>query len=280
MRRISAIVTTHDRSDSLRNCIASFETQTQPPDEVVIADDGSGPEHVAVIEEIIESSGLNISHVRQEHKGFRAGASRNNAVRHSTEDYLFFVDGDAVLFPDVIERHLAAAETGVWLTGYHVRLTDEETKRLSQEMIREGKLDELWPDNDDERIKSLEERAQRFRRKTLWAKLLGWEMFKRKVAMSGWSSLHRADFEKVNGYDENFVGWGWEDTDLGLRLLIAGVGGRSVILEARAFHQFHCIPHPGGYKPDGRPTSLNKRYFDRRRWGEYRCENGLQPLPG
>ena len=280
MKRVSAIVTTYNRSRLLRNCIASIETQTRLPDEVVIADDGSDPEHVEVIEEIIGSSPLRIIHARQEHRGFRAGANRNNAVRHSGGDYLFFADGDAALFPEVIEQHLSAAGPGVWVTGYCVMLSEDETERLTPEMIREGRLGELWPEEKDKRLRSLRRREKRFRRKTFWAELLGWEMSRRKVFMSGWSSLHRADFEKVNGFDEDFVGWGREDNDLGLRLLIAGVRGRSVIPKARALHQWHVIPPAEAHKSWGRPTSRNRAYYNRKRHGQYRCENGLHPPPG
>lgn len=275
MERLSAIVTTYNRSGLLRNCIASLERQTRLPDEVIIADDGSDPEHVEVIREIVGSSDLDVSHVRQEHKGFRAGTNRNNGVRRSAGDYLFFVDGDAVLFPDVIEQHLSAAEPGVWVTQYCVLLAEDETERLSVEMIREGRLHELWPEENDKRLRSLRKMYRRFRRKTFWAELLGWDMFRRKIFMSGWSSLHREDFEKVNGFDENFAGWGREDNDLGLRLLIAGVRGRSVILKARAFHQWHVIPPPEAWKSRGRPTTRNRGYFDRRRHGRFRCEWGL-----
>ena len=39
----------------------------------------------------------------------------------------------------------------------------------------------------------------------------------------------RADYERVNGYDENFVGWGCEDDDLRLRLRHAGVRIESIL---------------------------------------------------
>ncbi|MHC4198395.1 MAG: glycosyltransferase, partial [Planctomycetota bacterium] len=99
MERVSAIVTTYNRSGHLRNCIASLERQSRLPDEVVIADDGSDPEHVAAIERIMGASPLSVIYARQEHAGFRAAANRNNGVRHSSGDHLFFVDGDAA-FPE------------------------------------------------------------------------------------------------------------------------------------------------------------------------------------
>lgn len=33
----------------------------------------------------------------------------------------------------------------------------------------------------------------------------------------------RSDLDRVDGFDNSFVGWGWEDNDLVLRLMRAGV---------------------------------------------------------
>ncbi len=279
MRRVSAIVTTYNRSGHLRNCIASIERQSRLPDEVVIADDGSGPEHVAAIERIMGASPLSVVYARQEHAGFRAAANRNNGVRHSSGDHLFFVDGDAVLFPDVLERHLSVSGRGAWATGSAVWLTEEEAARLSVELICEGRLGEFWPDDGDERLRLMRKAHRRFRRKRLWARIVPLEFCFRKIRLlTIQCSVSREDFEKVNGLDENFVGWGREDDDLALRLSIAGVRGRSVMLVARALHQFHPMEPRTGIRK-GRATSANNDYHNRPRRGQYRCEDGLQP-PG
>jgi hypothetical protein len=88
-------------------------------------------------------------------------------------------------------------------------------------------------------------------------------------------SLHREDFERVNGYDENYVGWGREDDDLALRLGLAGMRGRSVMLTSRALHQWHPM-EPRTVKKGRKFTSANSDYHDRRRHGVYCCENGLR----
>ena len=75
-RRISAIVTTYNRSGHLARCLASLEMQTRGPDEVVIADDGSDQEHVQAIEEIMARSPLSLVYVRQEHSGHQPCANR------------------------------------------------------------------------------------------------------------------------------------------------------------------------------------------------------------
>jgi len=194
-------------------------------------------------------------------------ANRNNAVRHATGDYLFFTDGDAVAFPDVLEQHLAVAARGCWVAGYGVRLTEQETERLTEDVIRSGRLEELWPGWDDPRGARLVKGAARFRRRALIARFWPSERRLRKLQLIGLqSSVPREAFERVNGFDEDFRGWGEEDLDLGLRLGLAGVRGRTVADVSRTLHLYHkALP----------ATSQNLDYFRRPRRGKCRCDNGL-----
>jgi GT2 family glycosyltransferase len=89
-------------------------------------------------------------------------------------------------------------------------------------------------------------------------------------------SLFRDDVERVNGFDERFVGWGYEDDDFARRLYKAGVEPRSVIEDARALHLWHPSLAPQELKRHrDRP---NRAYFRRWRVPAY-CANGLTP-PG
>jgi len=267
-RRLSAIVTTYNRSGVLRLCIASLEKQTRPPDEVVIADDGSDPGHVPAIEEIMAHSPLKIVHARQEHTGHRVSANRNNAVRHASGDLLFFTDGDVVLFPDVLEQHILASGWRHWVSGYGVRLTPEETLRVTEEVIRSGKLEDLWPGWRDPRCVDLCRRGQKFRRNARKARWRRTEHRLRRLLLIGMqASVPREALERVNGFDETFEGWGDEDIDLGLRLQLAGVCGRSVLDTSRVLHLYHDPP------PLAQP---NRDHYRRPRSGQWVCENGLR----
>lgn len=53
-----------------------------------------------------------------------------------------------------------------------------------------------------------------------------------------------------------------------------------MISKAGAFHQWHVIPPAEADKSWGRPTTRDRAYYNRKRHGQYRCENGLQPRPG
>ena len=264
---VSVIVTTYNRSSYLRLSMASIEMQTVRPYEVIIADDGSDPEHVHVIEELIRQSPLRVILVRQEHDGFRAAANRNNAVRRAAGDHLFFTDGDAVLFPDVLAQHLALAGPRRWVSGYGLRLTPEETARVTEEAIRAGRLEDLWPGANDPRAQSLADDAAKFRRRMrrmwMWRTERRMRRF-RLITMQ--ASMPRAVFEEVNGFDEEFRGWGDEDLDLGLRLQIAGVHACTVLDTSRILHLHH--------EELTRDTS-NRALYERSRRGQSWCAKGL-----
>jgi len=270
--RVSAIVVTCNNSGLLRMCLASLETQSVPPAEVVIADDGSDPAHVAVIHDLMARSPLPTVYARQEREGYRAAANRNNGARHSTGDYLVFLDGDVVLFPDVLERHLAVARARRWVSGFVVRLTRQESQLVSEDVIRARRLAGLWPAPDDPRCVKLRKGARHFRLNALRAWLWPSERRRRMLnLLGGQASLPREAFERVNGFDEDFQGWGCDDLDLGLRLQLAGVRGHTVEDTSRALHLYH---------PPAPAVSPNRAYYGRPRHGEYRCRSGFHKEGG
>ena len=276
MTRISTIITTYNRPEHLRRCLASLERQTLLPDEVIVADDGSDLEHVPALEEVVRESALAPRLVRQEHRGFRAAANRNNGARAASGDLLLFLDGDIVLFPEAVERHAEACAGRFWTAGGVVPLSAEETRLLTLEQIRAG-LDALWPPADDPRVAVLARRDAKFRGRAAqrWLRLSEARMRSVRLITLQCAVPRRA-FEHVNGFDERYVGWGREDHDLSLRLQIAGVRGRSVIAAARAFHQWHPrAPIPEHDEDEVRP-SVNDAYYERRRWWRYRCREGLR----
>jgi GT2 family glycosyltransferase len=81
----------------------------------------------------------------------------------------------------------------------------------------------------------------------------------------------RADYERVNGYDENYREWGCEDDDFGLRLRWAGCRVRSILGRTRAYHLWHP-PHPS--MPARWRDCKNTEYFLSRP-RKARCENGF-----
>ena len=51
--------------------------------------------------------------------------------------------------------------------------------------------------------------------------------------------IFKEDYIKVNGCDSDFEGWGYEDSDLAIRLIHAGLSVKSGRFATATFHLFH-----------------------------------------
>ena len=90
--RVSLIISTYNRPDALFRVLESVVLQTQIPDEIIIADDGSDSMTKECVEHFNQSSTLKLTHSWQQDMGFRVSESRNKAIAKSTCDYLILID--------------------------------------------------------------------------------------------------------------------------------------------------------------------------------------------
>ena len=95
--RVSLIVTTYNRPDALKLLLMSINSQSVPPNEIIIADDGSKNSTKKCIDEFKKKSSLQVIHSWQEDKGFRVAKSRNKAIAKSKCEYIILIDGDVIL---------------------------------------------------------------------------------------------------------------------------------------------------------------------------------------
>ena len=137
---ISVIVTTYNREDALDAVLRSLERQSDPAFEVIVADDGSGAATAALINRWKATSGHNLQHVWHNDQGFRAAEIRNRAVLAAHGTYCIFLDGDCIVRPDFIATHRGLAESGWFVTGNRVLLSQE----LTAKVLRENLTPEVW----------------------------------------------------------------------------------------------------------------------------------------
>ena len=64
--RVSLIISTYNRPDALFRVLESIELQTQIPDEIIIADDGSDYKTKECVEKFNRSSTLKLTHSWQQ----------------------------------------------------------------------------------------------------------------------------------------------------------------------------------------------------------------------
>jgi glycosyltransferase involved in cell wall biosynthesis len=228
--RCAVIVATFEQPAWLDLCLRAWSRQVESPCQILVADDGSGPETAAVI------ARRGALHVRRERRDNRFGkcATVNRAVERARElgfEYLLFTDGDCLPARDLLQRHLAEARPGRFVAGGVVRLSREASESLRPEDV-DGGAYERDPRCD----------KRRYALPRLAGHLLDAACSRSTPWKGGNSSAFLADLLKVNGYDERF-GWGSEDKELGVRLGHAGVRGFSIRYSAPVFHLWHERPY-------------------------------------
>jgi glycosyltransferase involved in cell wall biosynthesis len=266
---VSIIICFYERIEYLRRCLDSLRLCGGGYDEILISDDGSSPQTVRELEELIAGWPVPIRHLWRPKKGFRLAETRNRGIRNARGEYLIFLDCDFLLLPDTIAVHLEASRPGRFVVGGCKYLTEDQTRAVLQNPVTEEGLRALDRDIGAEDLKASH---RKFLLRTLLFRLR--LLDPRKQSLGGHFSIHRKDIENVNGYDENFVGWGGEDEDLGIRLVKSGTYCRSRILDARVLHMWHPPVLEGRDWRQG----PNIDYF-RRPHIPFFCENGLVRKP-
>ena len=268
---VSIIVSFYERLEYLKGCLDALAFCAKDFDEVVIADDGSKDATVHRLKEMIARYAFPITHVTHPKNGFRSSATKNNGIRHSRGDYLVFLDCDFLVLPDTIQYHIRAAKTGRFVAGSCKYLTEEQSSILLHSAISPALLERFYKASSDREMIT---QHRRYIRRAILIRLHLASPGKQSVG--GHLSLYKKDIELINGYDENFVGWGGEDEDLGVRLAAAGVHCISAIRYARVMHIWHPSELKTGKESGWKRGTFND-YFTREKI-QFVCKNGLRKL--
>lgn len=236
---ISIIVSTYNRPDALRLVLLALAEQDAKDFEVIVADDGSADETKQVIESVAAKVTYNIRHIWHQHNDFRAAMIRNKSVATAQGDYLIFLDGDSVPRTSFVRQHQDLAESNCFVVGNRVLLSADFTndvllKHLPLQRWSTwhwfknfccGNINRFLPILF---LGNFYLRHLRFLRHTKWqgAKTCNLGMWKK-------------DFFAVNGFDESYSGWGYEDSDLVIRLIRNKVLRKDGHFAVPIFHLWH-----------------------------------------
>jgi len=233
---ISLIVSTYNRPDALGACLRSLLAQNDRNFEIVVADDGSGPETLDVIKVWAAEAGVPVSHVRQQDRGFRLAEIRNRAIAQSSGAYLVFLDGDCIARPDFVAAHRGLAETGHFVGGNRVLLS----QALTEDILANNREPESWGLS----VWAMH-RARGGVNRLLPLMRLPLGPLRKRLATE-WEGVRggnfafwRADLERVDGFETSFVGWGLEDSDLVIRMIRAGVKRKDGRFATGVLHLWH-----------------------------------------
>ncbi|ADO84510.1 glycosyl transferase family 2 (plasmid) [Ilyobacter polytropus DSM 2926] len=270
--KISVIVTVYNRFEYARNILKCLINQTCTIHELIFADDGSKENLFDAVKDLIPKCNFKIKHIYQEDLGFRASKNRNNGAREAEGDILLFMDQD-VIFPDnFIEKFLNDSQEGKFIFSRAINSTENEKLRIEELINLDGKYSKIYKDVDyREKIK---QRKQKNNKDIFYNFLYSIKLRSRGAKIPSMIfSINKNDFIKVNGFDENFEGWGHEDDDLFNRLYKAGFASKPIFFDMPPIHMWH-------HHEKSKKESPNERYYRKRKEEisrkNYRCVNGYK----
>ena len=263
--KIGLIITTYNWVEALLQVLDSVKRQSFLPDEVVVCDDGSRAESKNFILGLQKNFPCKLKYVWQEDKGFRAAAIRNKGVNELSSyiDYVVVIDGDMILHNKFIEDHISISEKNCFIQGGRALISKKATMMIFKQKGSNADF-HFFSKGISNRINTLHlPFLSNFFDKPS-KKLSG----VRTCNMSFWKD----DLYDVNGFNEDFVGWGREDSELVVRLYNKEKFRKNIKFSGLAYHLHH--EEKSRLKISDNDKHLLQSVSDKSSW----CDNGLKKL--
>jgi len=273
--KISVLLATYNRADYLRLSLACLCRQDyKGPWQIVIADDGSNDHTAQVIGEAQRNPGApEISHCRHAHQLFRKALILNKASRLATGELLLFLDGDCLPALDLLSVYASRKVAHAFYLGGVYKLG----QGFSEKMLAASQ-----PPDAAKLLKSAaryqnqgKHQARKVFERYCKSRLYTLLKVRRPKIWGANFAVNRDVFETVNGFDENYVGWGQEDSDLRNRLVKGAFRAVSMHTQARVYHLWHPVDAHARQRPGG---EKNNRIYYKRAHVAVVCKNGIRKL--
>lgn len=228
--KCSLIIATYNWPQALYVCLLSAIKQVHLPNEIIIADDGSGQDTADVIKHFQAVSPVPVHHIWHPDEGFRKTIVLNMAIKKSLYEYIIQVDGDVILEKHFVADHLRSAEYKTFLRGTRAMLTPARTLKVLNNRNINLSLLHSGVKHRNNAIRMVAFRGLGTRRVMSSNSVRGSNL-----------SFWKADYILVNGYNNELAGWGHEDEELAARFINNGIIKKIIKLCAVQYHLWHKV---------------------------------------
>jgi len=225
--KISLIISTYESPRALDQVFRGVQRQSAMPGEILLADDGSGPATRELVGRWQKKLAAPLRHVWHEDLGFRKTIILNKSLAAATGDYIVLLDGDCVPHDRFVADHAGLAEMNFWVQGRRCFVVEKFAAEFSSgvtpvfQWMLSGRITGL--------PKAVRLPFPIVQRNTGQRGIIGCNM-----------GFWRDDLLAVNGFDEEYTGWGLgEDSDVGTRLYHLGRPRKFVYGRAVVYHLNH-----------------------------------------
>lgn len=230
----SLIITTYNQKERLALVLDSVKELSYLPNEVLIADDGSKEDTKELIKAYQKDFPVPLKHIWQEDKGFRLSEIRNLAIKNAKGEYIIIIDGDMILDKNFIKDHLSFAKRKVFLQASRTIIDEKD----SQKILRENAYKLAFDIKNFKKYRILALAKLIYLTSRIRANFFDKNDFIRGIRGCN-MSFFKKDCEDINGFNEDFIGWGREDSEFVARFLFNKGELRRLKFSAIAYHIYH-----------------------------------------
>lgn len=255
--KCSVIIPTKDKLTRLYLTLKCIEPQVTSEVEIIVVFDGCVTE---TIEKFNKFTWNFSPKCIISDKNLGRASARNLGLANALGEVVIFLDDDRLTEPDFIEKHISYHQKEKCVVlGERMdsKLCEEEISHLILEKDLKTMLDKVKKNSKKEFYYNI---------KKIFIKN-PYDPLRYIAFITGNVSIDRSLLLKLKGFDVGFKGWGYEDTDLGYRLVkenVKFIEDNSIV----CYHMLHS--HAKGQK--SKEELLNLKYLK----SKYPNEKGLQ----
>lgn len=263
---IEVIMAAYNNVQDMKIVLDAYVGQTDQDFFICIADDGSR-DSVRSLVHVYAELGLRIRHVYHEDRGYRRAEIINTAISSSLSDFIVLTDNDCIPSAYFIADYRAVCCENTLIVGRRVDLYPSVSNALRTNSIPLSKLKSPFWLLFQSVIKGLKRSEVGIRFPSFICKL--WNRKDRK-AIGANMGISRTALLDVNGFDNDYQGYGFEETDLEWRLEKNGVKRKTVLGRCALFHLYHSE------KKESNESLLHLQ--EKMKQGLVKCKNGIELL--
>jgi|GEM_PF-293447 len=200
--KLSVIIPTFNRAETLRTCLEKLMTQEGADFEVIVVDDGSKDHTADVVKSFVGSPSIHpsvgLKYLKQ--SNLHQAAARNHGVKNAVGDVVIFIGDDIFVEPGWLkahaEFHISHPEKEAMAVGHMTWSPDEKGDRFMEWLEKTGLMPNYKGFSDGQKTDY-------------------WHFYTGNISIKkSWFLTHH--------FDEHFKAYGWEDTKLGYELMKDG----------------------------------------------------------
>jgi len=132
MPKVTVVVPSYDHAPFIERTLRSIVAQTFPPKKLIVIDDGSKDESIAVIEGALKDCPFDAELIARENRGLCA--TLNEGLANTETEYFAYLSSDDIWLPSFLEEQIALLESrpNAVLAFGHAYLIDEDNNIIDR----------------------------------------------------------------------------------------------------------------------------------------------------